>query len=63
MLVCCMGTGTSERAELAERWRVAGRLLRRIDPVAYEALLLAAEVIVAETPEERDEISLSDRIC
>lgn len=58
-----MGCEQSDRAELAERWRVAGKLLRRIDPVAYEALLLAAEVIVAETPEDRDDITLVDRIC
>lgn len=46
--------------ELAERWRVAGLLLRRIDPVAFEALMFGAEVIVVETVEQPQEISLVD---
>ena len=29
--------------ELAERWRQAGEVLRRIDPVMFRALLVAAE--------------------
>ena len=43
--------------ELAERWRVAGQLLRLIDPVAFEALLHGAEVMIVETPEVPAEIN------
>lgn len=49
--------------DLAERWRVAGLLLRRLDSVAFEALLHGAEIVVAETPEESTEINFVDLIC
>lgn len=58
-----MGTKDSGSQELAERWRLAGLVLRRVDPVAFEALLLGAEVIVAETPELPSDISFADVIC
>lgn len=53
----------TEQQELAERWRVAGLVLRRLDPVAFDALLLAAEVIVVETPEQPAEINFVDFIA
>jgi hypothetical protein len=53
--------GTGERAEvaakkmeLAERWRVAGQLLLRLDPKTFEALLAGAEVMVVMTPDPAD---------
>lgn len=49
-----------EAQMLAERWRLAGQVLRRIDPVAFDALLMAAEVVVAETPEESVDINIID---
>lgn len=48
--------------ELAERWRVAGLLLRKIDPVAFEAWLAAAEVIAVETPELPRHINFPDYV-
>ncbi len=51
-----------ETKELAERWRVAGLILRRIDPGAFDALLVAAEVIVVETPEQNGVITLVDLV-
>lgn len=45
-------TSTRDSAdEAAEEWRVAGMLLQRIDPVAFDALLLAAGVIIAGSPD------------
>lgn len=52
----------NEAKALAERWRVAGLILRRIDPVAFEAWLAAAEVIAAETPEVPQLINFPDYI-
>jgi hypothetical protein len=52
----------TEKQELAERWRVAGLLLRRIDPVAFDALLMAAEVVIVETPESTAEINFPDLV-
>ena len=52
----------SEQQELAERWRIAGLLLRRIDPVAFDALMMAAEVFIVETPEVSAEINFVDLV-
>ena len=49
--------------ELAERWRVAGLLLRRIDPVAFEALLHGAEVMIVEGPEMVPVINSADFVA
>lgn len=46
--------------ELAERWRVAGRILRLLDPVAFEALLHGAEVMIVEGAEQSPKISSVD---
>lgn len=51
-----------ERAAMAERWRVAGRALREIDPIAFVALLRGAEISIALSPEMGTEISLTDTI-
>lgn len=51
-----------EARSLAERWRVAGLILRRLDPVAFEAWLAAAEVMAVETPEVRASINLPDYV-
>ena len=45
-------------SEIAERWRVAGRVLRLLDPIAFEALLHGAEVMIVEGVEVTEEISL-----
>lgn len=56
-----MGQDEDEREcssmELAERWRIVGMLLRRIDPTAFEALLHGAEVMVVATVDEREKIN------
>lgn len=57
-----MSRPMSEQQALAERWRIAGLLLRRIDPVAFDALLLAAEVVIVETPEPSAEINFVDLV-
>ncbi len=54
------GDACNEAQELAERWRVAGLLLRRINPAAFEALLFGAEVIVVETPQQITPINFAD---
>lgn len=43
--------------ELAERWRVAGAILRRLDAAAFEALLHGAEVMIVESVDEREKIN------
>ncbi len=52
----------STMKELAERWRIAGLLLRRLDPVAFDALLAAAEIVIVETPEQPTGINFPDLI-
>lgn len=34
-----------------QRWLDAGRVLRRLDPVAFEAMLAGVEVTIAEQPD------------
>lgn len=56
-------TDEAKKAELAERWRVAGQLLLRLAPKAFEALLAGAEVMVVMTPDPdkgAPDISLAD---
>ena len=50
-----------EALALAERWRVAGVVLRRVDPVAFEALTIGAEVMAVASLEtaETEEKSIS----
>jgi hypothetical protein len=55
-----MDAANREMRELAERWRLAGLVLRRIDPAAFEALLHGAEVVIVETPEPAAEINFPD---
>ena len=57
---------SSKVAELAERWRVAGEVLRRIDPVMFRALLKAAEtdaVDALDLADLQDCINLVHKIC
>jgi hypothetical protein len=52
------------RMEEAERWRQAGRVLRRIDPDAFAALLAAAEdLATADLTDSTDEISKTYLEC
>lgn len=58
--------GKAELAELAERWRVAGKILRRVDPAAFEALLAGAEVMALESMTYADlegAINSSNKVC
>ena len=58
--------GKAELAELAERWRVAGKILRRVDPVAFEALLAGAEVMALESMHYADlegAINSPNKVC
>jgi hypothetical protein len=43
-----------------ERWRLAGEILARINPGGLQALIVAAEVLVAETQESTPEINIVD---
>ena len=53
-----------KKREAAERWRQAGRVLARLDPVAFEAMLAAAEeLLVAQAADSSDEISKTDFPC
>lgn len=57
---------SSKVAELAERWRVAGEVLRRIDPVMFRALLKAAETDAVDALDLADldeTINLVHKIC
>ncbi len=51
-----------DEQEETERWRVAGLVLSRVSPAAFEALLIAAENLIAETPEATPEISIVDLV-
>jgi hypothetical protein len=42
----------SDEEALLERWRVAGMLLNRLAPDALKALVIAAEMSIAQTPEQ-----------
>ncbi len=45
-----------------KRWLEAGLVLSRINPAAFEAMLIAAELVVVETPEETSEINFVDMV-
>lgn len=52
------------KRDKAERWRLAGKVLARLDPVAYEAILAAAEeILYAQSADSSDEISKPDFPC
>lgn len=49
------------KREEAERWRLAGRVLARLNPVAYEAMIAAVEeILYLQTADSSDEISKTD---
>ncbi len=52
-----------ESEEAIERWRMAGILLSRLNPVALRVLLLSAEIAVAQAPESSEEISNVDFVA